>query len=382
MGFYLDLIDMEMNSQQQLLTLLRAGLGNGTVDAAQFGNSTDWDAIYRMARQQTVAGIVFDGLKQLPPALMPPRGIYLKWCNAILRLEEDNRKLDQEIANLYTLFRMHGLEPILMKGQAVAQNYPDPLHRQCGDIDLYTGPAAFEWGNKLLRREATNEHEERHKHTSMGWHGVLVENHRVMANLSTPWRDARLQKDISSLSNPLAPAETAEIGGTEATILPPAFNTSYLLVHALTHFLNEGIGLRHLCDWACHVAKHCSPEEKDEAARLLRRYGLQRPARAFGALAVQQLGFPAEVLPFPFTGKDVKNARFLLDEIWEGGNFGHYDGRISRRPEGRWQGKWYTFTRAVRRCMRVWRLAPAEAACYPMALAWHTATNLLRTSRR
>ena len=130
------------------------------------------------------------------------------------------------------------------------------------------------------------------------------------------------------------------------------------------------------------MAKHCSPEEKEEAARLLRRYGLQRPARIFGALAVQQLGIPFESLPIPFTAKDQKNARFLLAEIWEGGNFGRYDERTGKRPAGRWRGKWYTFTRALRRCLRVWRLAPSEAACYPLSLAWHSGLVLLRPRRR
>ena len=371
-----------MNYQQQLLALLRAGLGNGKLDTTLFDSSTDWTTIYRMAHQQTVVGVVFDGLKHLPTTSILPRNLYLAWCNEVLRLETNNRKLDSEIANLYILFRMHGLEPLLMKGQAVAQNYPQPLHRQCGDIDLYTGPQGFQWGNKLLRREATSEKEERYKHTSMCWHDVLVENHRVMANLSTPWKDMKLQKDINKLSDPLTPKTVLNIGETEVTVLPPSFNTSYLLIHALTHFLNEGIGLRHLCDWACHVAKHCSPEEKEEAARLLRRYGLQRPARIFGALAVQQLGIPFESLPIPFTAKDQKNARFLLAEIWEGGNFGRYDERTGKRPAGRWRGKWYTFTRALRRCLRVWRLAPSEAACYPLSLAWHSGLVLLRPRRR
>ena len=367
--------------QQQLLSLLRAGLGHGRLDAGLFAGAVDWETLYRMARQQTVSGIVFDGLKQLPAECQPPRSLYLKWCNEILRLEENNLLLDREIANLYALFRTDGLEPLLMKGQSVARNYPNPLHRQCGDIDLYTGPQGFERGNKLLRREATGEHEERFKHTSMQWHGVFVENHRLMAALSAPWHDRRFQKDIGLLMSPSMPKETLEIGGAEVSVVPSAFNTSYLLVHALIHFLNEGIGLRHLCDWACHVA-HCSPDERAESARLLRRYGLARPARIFGVLAVGELGFPADSLPIPFAAKDRENARFLLAEIWEGGNFGRYDERAGQRPAGRWSGKWYTFLRAIRRCLRVGRLAPVEAACYPLSLAWHTGMNLIRRARR
>ena len=369
-------------TDKQLLALLRAGLGKENADELLllFQNPTDWEALYQMAARQTVTGIVFDGLRRLPQQCQPPRLLMLKWCNRVLQLEEDNRRLDEEIANLYDLFRAHGLEPILLKGQAVAQDYPNPLHRQCGDIDLFTGPKSFEWGNKLLRREATDEHEESYKHIGMQWHGVLVENHRVMANLSNPWRDARLQQDIRKLEDPLAAKPTRLVGQGIAFVLPDAFNTAYLLVHALTHFLNEGIGLRHLCDWACHVERHCTPEEKAEAARLLRRYGLQRPARIFGALAVECLGIPSECLPIPYTERDKKNSRFLLNEIRETGNFGRHDLRAGKKPRGRWAGKWYTFTRAVKRCVRVTRIAPAEACCYPFALAWHSAWTIGRQS--
>ena len=92
--------------------------------------------LYQSAKVQALLGITFDGMQTLPQELRPKRELYLKWCNALLQIEENNHILNQEIAKVYTLYRANQIEPVLLKGQGVAQNYRNPLHRQCGDIDL------------------------------------------------------------------------------------------------------------------------------------------------------------------------------------------------------------------------------------------------------
>lgn len=43
---------------------------------------------------------------------------------------------EREIAEIFTLLRSHSIEPVLVKGWAIARHYAEPGVRPCGDVDL------------------------------------------------------------------------------------------------------------------------------------------------------------------------------------------------------------------------------------------------------
>ena len=316
--------------QQQFFALLRAGLWGKAPDAALFGAGTDWPALLAVSKKQSVQAVVLDGVQMLPPDCRPPKALYLQWCAC----------------------------------------YRHPEHRRCGDIDFYIGLEDYERANALLRPDATQEEEEIFKHACMHWHGVIVENHRILINLSRPVADRRMQRLTTAWGRDKSACPTLRVGEMEARVPPVAFHAAYVLTHATLHFLNEGIGMRQVCDWACLLHAHHSDEELREVARLIRRFGLSRAARLFGALLMKQLDFPAEWLPIPCSPKDFAKADWLLQDIWTGGNFGV--GQHRQRPRGYWAGKWYTLRRVVKRCMQMGALAPGEAFWYPIMVAVHS----------
>lgn len=236
--------------KKQFFELLKAGLWGAEPDLDLFEADVDWKELYKCARKQALLGVIFDGIQELPKELMPDRPVYLQWCNAALRIEDNNKLLNKELKNIYSLAKENGITAILFKGQGVAQNYRFPLHRNCGDIDLYIGESNFEKLNSLLRKEATNEFEENYKHTSITWHNVTIENHRILTELSAPKGNKKLQSEISKWYNN-KDFRTRMVGEVEVILAPLPFDTAYVLVHAVQHFLNEGVGLRQVCDWAC-----------------------------------------------------------------------------------------------------------------------------------
>lgn len=359
-------------TQKQFFALVQSGLWNTAIDKTLFNSQTDWQKLYQSARAQALLGITFDGMQNLPQELRPKRELYLQWCNALLQMEENNRLLNHELANVYALYRANQIEPVLLKGQGVAQNYRNPLHRQCGDIDLYIGIKNYETANKLLRQESTDEHEENHKHTCIHWHGVDIENHRILSRLSSPRSDQNFQKEIACWHDTAA-CRNIEIEGCQVTLPPLSFDVAYILAHSVLHFLNEGIGLRQVCDWANILHAQRGEIDREKVAKLIKQWGLSKAAKLFGVVAVNYLGLPMEELPIPYTPKDMKTGEWLLNDIWQGGNFGRYDQTRKQRPKGYWSGKLYTFTRAIRRCREFGSLAPAEARWYPLMLAVHSA---------
>lgn len=358
--------------QKQFFELVKAGLWGISANPVLFDNQTDWEKLYHSARMQAVLGIVFDGIQSLPKEKFPPRIIYLKWCNVVLQMEETNRLLNRELGAVYSLLRGAGVEPVLMKGQGVALNYRQPLHRQCGDIDIFTGLSDFEKANELLRMEASSEEEELYKHASFVWHGVMIENHRILTQLSAPGPNRRLQQEIRRWHGS-SECRTCMIEGVEITLAPLSFDVVFILMHSIQHFLDEGIGLRQLCDWACLLSAQSDSIDKAEVVSFLKSFGLEKAARVFGAIAVCYLGLPSEYLPVSFQPKDLKMAEWLLSDIWAGGNFGKHNAGQPKRPQGYWSGKWHTFVRVLKRCREWGGIVPQEARWHPLMLALHSA---------
>ena len=301
--------------RRTFLTLVRSGLWNTPVDPTPFSsmNSADWEEIYQLARTQALVAITFDGVLSLPAELRPPRPLYLQWAAKVVQIEQSNLRLNEELPEVFMPYREAGLHPILLKGQGIATHYINPLHRQCGDIDVYIGKEGQPIANNILLR-----------------HGA---GNRYFQRLIQEWYPQH--------------AETREIHEYPVSLPPVTFNALYIFMHAFVHFLNSGIGLRQVCDWTRLLATRHEDIDKLLLEKYFRKVGLLRAAKAFGYIAVHYLGLPEDNLPFSVKGME-RAGEILLDDIFATGNFGQHDARIKPRPKGYWAGKWHTFCRATK----------------------------------
>ena len=346
--------------------LVRAGLWGRKADASVFDEHTEWHRLYAHGKNQTMLGIMLDGIQTLPDELRPDRLLYLQWCASVLQTEDNNRKINREICSLFNLLRSYGIEPVLLKGQGVGRHYREPLHRQCGDIDIYIGKRDFERVNRLLLESGEEICEATAKHNTFCWHGVEVENHRMLAQLMSPCANRRLQRSIAAWHG--MREERFVLDGCGITVPPADFDAIFLLLHSVHHLLEGGVGLRQICDWI--MLLHNSRESMDlpAVAHELTKLGLSRAARIFGALSVGCLGMNADELPLPFDAADEREAEWLLDNIWTNGNFGRGDATRKPRPKGYWSGKWHTFRSALYCLNNMGRVAPSEARWTPVMM--------------
>src|SRR5574344_1128514 len=165
------------NTIKQFLALLRSGLWGTPCDELLFADGADWEKLFSMSKRQTVRALAFDGLSTLPKSCQPPKVLLMKWYAHVLQTEDKGRRLNKVVRETYDVLRHADLEPTLLKGQGVAQYYRKPLHRQSGDIDIYTG-YYYKKANGLLERAGATDSKETTWHCSFGWHGEVVENHR------------------------------------------------------------------------------------------------------------------------------------------------------------------------------------------------------------
>ncbi len=367
------------------LALVRSGLWNTPADPALFNgmSAADWEEVYHFARTQALLAITFDGMLSLPSEARPPRPLYLQWAAQVARIEQSNIRLNAELPEIFMPYREAGLHPVLLKGQGIATYYINPLHRQCGDIDVYIGKEGQPIANSiLLRHGAAAEGEASDKHASYSLHNIHIENHRMILRINNPAGNRYFQRLVKEWHP--QQSEMQEINEYPVALPPVTFNVLYIFMHAFVHFLNSGIGLRQVCDWARLLAMRQDDIDKVILERHFRKVGLLRAAKAFGYIAVHHLGLPEQDLPFSIKGME-RAGEVLLDDIFATGNFGQYDTRVQPRPKGYWSGKWHTFCRATKRCMKLRQFAPGEAMWYPVTLIKGTITiqlNKLRATKR
>lgn len=305
-----------------LLTLLRAGLWEREVDdIACFPMSDDeWMALFRLARQQTVTGLVFRGLQTLPEELLPSPAVLIRWTVGVDAIERRNRGMNRTLSALYTELRTRGFDPVLQKGQGVAAYYERPLLRECGDIDLFfrdrrQSEQAAEWMHRrgaAVRRMPDGS-------LFYRWQGFEIEHHVRLFDLHNPFlqRDAaRLIRDRGSVGMVLP-----ESSGMTVSVPAPFVNLLLLDLHILKHALGRGIGLRQLCDMARACYRLHDGIDPEAMKACCRRWGLGRWNPMLHTFLVDCLGLPAATLPY---GELAPSGEPLLEIVWRGGNFGHY----------------------------------------------------------
>lgn len=357
--------------EQRLLSLLAAGLNDAMPCNACFTDVSirQWQELYRMSLAQSVLGVVFDGICKLPPEMRPPRPFFLKWLGIVLKLEGMNERMNDMIVELNNAFTDKGLHPILLKGQGLAACYPNPLHRQCGDIDIL-----FEQGEQpsandlLIKRGATETKEESSLHNAYAYKGIEVENHKKMGHLHNPFSNRyfnRLVKDCNIFSYYTADKNMATP--------PDTLNAVYVLLHAFRHFTTHGIGLRHICDWGQLLrAKHENIDLQALAVHLKKMH-MDKAAKCFGWILIHRLNFPSEYFPFSVEGYERQGERFLRNVLCTG-DFGHYDKDLAKRPEEYFAGKWFSWNHSVKRSLKSSAFCPSE-------FYWYLACKLIGAVR-
>lgn len=319
----------EKAAERQFLELLKTGLWGGPADLRPFGEAgkPDWKGIMHLARTQAVLPLIYDGIQELPQEYRPEGAVLMKLIAYVDRVEMHNRALDAAAVEISGRLASQGIPSVLLKGQGNAVWYRNPLHRQCGDIDLYVGPGNFGRAAGLIRgwKEISDEKPESIKHIGFSFGGLILELHREAFyfprkkdnDVYRPWETRELAREGFTVT--LGEGEKA---GT-IRVPPPDFNLFYIFCHAFHHFMQSGLGLRQLCDIACLL--HACHGSLDTGAfrERLEAFRLDREWKLFAGILVDKLGLPAGEAPMydPGCGKDAEK---LLSNIFSDGNFGHH----------------------------------------------------------
>ncbi len=346
-------------STDQLLSLVRSSLWQKQADDSLFSkNTVDWQQIARIALQQTVGILVFEGALSLPAVILPPKDWRQKALSFIERNRRTHQLLDSCVAESVSCLNKEGIKSVLLKGQAYARAYPRPEMRQCGDIDLYVGENLYIPAYSAIKKFGWKREERflpKAKHYGCWLRGIRIELHRTAAQLTFRSADRKFQQWSQTLLSE-SPASLI-IGGDHVKVPTPLFDVVFVFLHLYHHFLNGGIGLRHICDWTMLLHLHFKEIDRNQLEQKLKEFRLLQAWKTFAPIAVEHLGLHSEECPL-YSSANSGKAKRILAFILKEGNFGRATKKGTFRPDGYLAGKIYSFNRNTTRLFSKFRIDP------------------------
>lgn len=352
-----------MVSQQRIFfDFLRFCIGT-TSEIPASVKDADWKVMYDLAKKQALIGVLFHGIKQLPKELAPDADLLFKWMGIAQKIRQQNIRLFIDSAKVSNNFKQLGFRNCILKGQGNALLYPDPYMRTPGDIDIYLHGGRnriMEYVDKVCPNQVMRYH-----HVDFPMMKTPIEAHFTPSYMFFPVHNRRMQKWFKEVMDlQCSNVVTLPDGYGEITVPTMNFNVIYILSHLYRHVFTEGIGLRQLLDYYYVLINDELLVIRNTLHRELKYLGLWKFAGAVMYVLHETLGLPEEKMIAPV---DVKEGKFLLAEIMQGGNFGQYDTRLGNKED---EGKLHRYLRMSLRNLRFVKHYPTEALSEPLFRTW------------
>lgn len=273
--------------------------------------NADWDGIRREAMGQTVLPLVYHALGNRAPA---------SWKRENDQLLAANLRVIYCHLEVHEVLEAEKIPHVFLKGAASGEFYPDPFLRTMGDVDVLVPESEFDRaGSALCEAGFAASEDSGGVHRAFHRGRDTCELHRSVNGIPQGPAESGIRQALQGIFS------EARHGQTEfGTIpVPDVFcHGLVLLLHTAAHLTSEGVGLRHLCDWAVFAAAL----ENDAFCQIfeerLKAAGLWHFAQLLTLCAEAFLGAPHRA----WAGEaEAKVLDAMILDILQGGNFGHKD---------------------------------------------------------
>lgn len=352
-------------------------MGNAT-ELSAVPSEKDWECLFREAKRQTLAGVLYAALDKLPKTQQPPKQILLNWHQVAEKIRYDNEAANKAACWASKKFARVGFRNAVLKGQGNALLYPDPMLRQSGDVDIWLEgdrKQIINYVRRFFPKQGVQWLE-------MGFpikKDTVIEVHTAPNILFDPIDNHRLQRFFRKHAEEIFTNEVTLPDGGVICIPTLEVNLVFQLTHIYRHLFYEGIGLRQVMDYyyLIHNSQstiHNYKEELAKAVNVIKELHMTRFCSALMWVLGEVFGLErSEMLVEP----NEKEGRFLLEEIMLAGNFGHDDARNELKTN-----MWGNFWQITGRNMRFLRRYPREVLWNPafriFQFLWRTTNGYSR----
>lgn len=234
--------DNYCTSENDFFLLVQAGLG--VSKGRPLSANPDWGCICKLAAQQSVIGIVADGINKIKnhyPAINVPQE-YRRWyLTNVVDIDGRNSEIASLQSEICATLQKNDIRYFVVKGLSVAQCYPSPNLRTQGDIDILVPKNQFKESVSVLSARASNlePFDEYLVHQGLWFGDIEVELH------------GSLHPKLGKIIDQVLDVNQAEL--FEGSLSFETFCAEYLFIHSLQHFHWTGLGIRQIMDWACWI---------------------------------------------------------------------------------------------------------------------------------
>lgn len=304
------------NTQKTLLSLC----GNVLFDkCSDLPHEIDAAKVSKEAKRQTVFPIIYSALKKLSLDTQNDNAYFSQ-------IVAKNMRMEFEHVAINNLLCTNNVPYVILKGAASASYYKEPLIRTMGDIDFLVNHCDIKRTDELLRSagyitdddiNSDNKHIAYHKKISKIT--LICEMHRTVNGIPNNSKTEIINKYLSNIFDTSVKLQLS--GGT--CIVPDKFHHGLiLLLHTASHLTHEGVGLRHLCDWAVFVNSIDNNAFISMFEKPLKEMGLWRFAQLLTLCCVEYLGCDFKAWAGNAEQQLLQN---IISDILNGGNFGLKD---------------------------------------------------------
>lgn len=307
------------NKLTQLQTILCDLCANVLFDKqVDVTKNLDLDKLLGEAKHQTVYPIICTAFKKLQiENPFAEKKVYQYIANNV-RVNFNHT----EIANMLTA---NGIKYVFIKGVASASYYKEPDIRTMGDVDVLIKRSEIKAVNELLYTLGYITDEDIFKED-----GHIVYKRKLDGIISI----CEVHFNINGIPVDLADTfenylstifeNSKEIDVTNKKCFVPSdfHHGIIMLLHTATHLMREGVGLRHLCDWAVFENSFSNDEFVNTYENPLKKMGLWRFAQLLSLCCEKYLGIEHKEW---FGDADDELLSDIITDILNGGNFGFKD---------------------------------------------------------
>lgn len=291
------------------LRLVQLGVGQ---TASAMPKEVDWDVLFELSAKHGLTGVVLDGIELLHNEERPAKVSLLQWIGEVMQFEQQYDMQLKAAVEMAELFRQHCIRTYVLKGIVISECYPEPRHRVGGDLDCFLLPIegdfdAWSTGNNLIRGKGFEVKDNFYKHSKFMLPGLTVENHQFM----TAFRCNKWLRKMEIFLQGMLWEDTGEDRLVGSALLRPPVMVSALFIveHAYTHFMNEGLSWRHVLDWQMFSERHRGEMDWGVFETLLDEFGLRKFYDSYERLGRYLLG---ELAFEQLTGRDKR----MLKDVW------------------------------------------------------------------
>ena len=327
----------QIKNRQVFLELVRLGMGHSSNPIPA---QVDWNAIEVFAVQHWLYPIIVDGIDKLPIDQRPPKDVLLQWVG--LAMQEENRYVVQRktASDMAILFRRNYIRTYVLKGDVIAECYPKPRHRVSADMDCFLTVdserfkvdnqfkssrvqevqdvdwSAWGLGNNLMKALGYEVCIDFYKNSTFYLPNLMVENHKFIVPFRGNRRLEELERFLQSRlkDDSLKFLDSSEdnsrkFEGTWLYRPPVMVSALFLIEHAYSHFLHEGLTWRHVLDWMMFSKKHKDEINWTEFESYIEKFGFRKFYDSYLRLGQYLLGETTEE-------NLTKQDKMMLEDVW------------------------------------------------------------------